>query len=232
MRQIFQRDLRSKRIGLVVGVMVLITVTLARAQLRGVTNYGNAWTSAIAAWLPHFGAAQSHEVYNMKAVTTGKTDFFVCPDAPKNASISREFNSAAVGCPEFQHGPQVQLQVYGMDHGWIYYDAVHRIAFFSKGCCSVSSYILSSGVVPPPRPLPRANLSAVRTHRGVSLGMSIAAVMAVYGRSAAHSLVGAPGTAVLYYSSGSLRPHTNCSQNQIFAFENDRLYYIELMMGC
>lgn len=226
-------DPMNKRAAMAIGLMVIVSISVARAQMPSIKNYGDAATAAIAQWLPHFGAAQQEEVYGVQPVITGKADYFACGDAPQSAAFSvRRFQSATAGCPALQHGQLMRLQVMGMDHGVVFYDAAHRIVFFWKGCCSVASYVLASGVAPPPKPMLAANLGSVRTRRGVSLGMSLSAVTTIYGRNSARPLPGAPGAVALWYASGKIAPPTACSQNQIFAFKNGRLYYIELLMGC
>ncbi len=209
---------------------LLLTASFARADTQA--PYDEGWTIAIGSWLPHFDWAHARSL-NGTADSPKGIDYFACPGASSMVTFTvHNFDSAAAGCPTLERGPQYRLRAEGMDHGWVVYDASHRILFYSYGCCSEEEYILTSGVGPPPKPVPTGDLSAVRTHRGVSLGMTIAAVTAIYDPAAPPQHAASSGLAQLTYGSGKVSAPTDCDQQQMFGFKNGRLTYIDLAMGC
>jgi len=96
--------------------------------------------------------------------------------------------------------------------------------------------VLAADASPPPMPLRAADLSGVRTQRGITLGMTIDQVQHVYGPATAYAPSnGPPGVRILTYSSFSsdpVRSSEACGQYQVFAFRDRRLYFIEIYVGC
>jgi hypothetical protein len=190
---------------------------------------------ALAAWLPRVGQGfdpQSHG----QAAWTPKYDYFVCASAPiPSATPFANFDYAVRGCPNlrtstaFAHGDTEPIK------GRVLYDPSHKIVLYQEGCCAWRSAVLASGIAPPPRGVQSADLSTVRTQRGLTLGMTQAQIAGVYGKTAPHSVRGVAGVTMLSYTTMHGNPSSAanaCGQFQNFAFRGGKLFYIELLAGC
>jgi hypothetical protein len=189
---------------------------------------------ALAAWLPRVGQGfdpQSHG----QASWTPKYDYFVCTSAPiATPTPFANFDYAIRGCPNLRTGTTF---VYGPagTKGHVLYDAVHKTVMYQEGCCAWRNAVLASGIAPPPSSVRSGNLSAVRTQRGLTLGMTQAQVARVYGKTAPHSVRGVAGVTMLSYTTmhgNPSSPANACGQFQNFAFRDGKLFYIELLAGC
>ena len=124
----------------------------------------------------------------------------------------------------------------GPPRGRVVYDYAHGIAFYDDGCCSWREVVEGYASAPPTQVVNR-DLRAMKTVRGVQLGMSVPDVVHIYGAAALRPVPHQPGVRVLEYST---RPSaselksgfTVCEQHQRFYFRDDRLVEIELGYGC
>lgn len=190
---------------------------------------------ALAAWLPRVGHGfdpQSHG----QAAWTRQYDYFICVHAPMPAATPfANFDWAVRGCPSLLKATSF---VYGSTEpikGHALYDAAHKIVLYQEGCCAWRNAVLVSGVATPPSSVQSGDLGAVRTLRGIKLGMTPRDVTSVYGKTAPHAVPGASGVTMLSYTTMHGDPSSAanaCGQFQNFAFRNGRLYYIELLAGC
>jgi hypothetical protein len=228
-----------------VGALLAVAVTLAvtaSAALTGAAEavpdatktFGSAWSPALGAWLPDpdtgFDAWSKGQ-----AALSGRYDYFVC-GAPRTPTETKQsFYYAGSGCPLVTNGT---YYVYGTAEpikGNVVYDRAHRIVLYSRGCCAWRGFALSANAGPPPKPVSGANLSGVRTMRGVSLGMTRAQVEKIYGPARPHGTKGRPGGTTLSYTTMKAKPNEPgdaCGQFQSFSFLRDQLVSIELLAGC
>lgn len=189
----------------------------------------------LSTWLPRIG--QGFDPSNRhQAAWSREYDYFVCSTAPvPSATPFANFDYAVRGCAILENGTSL---VYGSTEpikGHIIYDASHKIVLYQEGCCAWRNAVLTSGSGSPPKPVQSANLSGVRTVRGVALGMAPAQIIAIYGHASAHSVPKAPGVSMLSYTTMHGNPSSAenaCGQFQNFAFRNGKLFYIELLAGC
>ena len=137
--------------------------------------------------------------------------------------------------PNHSYYPRGTSFVYGEagpSRGSVVYDSVHRLAFFSKGCCSYNTVVLASGVSAPPVPVTEHDLTGARLVSGVALGASVSQVLAMHGTTSLEHLPTAPGMGFLMYENTSPPKGGGCVQRQIFGFVAGRLSVIELYNGC
>lgn len=118
----------------------------------------------------------------------------------------------------------------------VVYDKAHRIALYDTGCCSWSETV-EAYASPPPKAVLDADLSALKTTRGVRLGMSRDAVTHIFGAAKAQAVPHHAGVSVLAYTTWPTRDklsktHSECGQFENLYFQNDRLISIQLGNGC
>src|SRR5581483_2773576 len=189
---------------------------------------------ALAAWLPRVGRGFDPQNHG-QASWTSKYDYFVCTNAPSPAPTRfANFDYAVRGCPNLRTGTAF---VYGPagTKGHVLYDSAHKVVLYQEGCCAWGNAVLASGIAPPPASVQSGDLSAVRTQRGLKLGMTQAQVAAAYGKTAPHAVPGAAGVTMLSYTTMRGNPSSAanaCGQFQNFAFRGGKLFYIELLAGC
>jgi hypothetical protein len=128
------------------------------------------------------------------------------------------------------------MKGYARSKGQLVYDYAHHIAFYDQGCCSWSMAVAAYAPPPPLEGVVSRNLAKLHTYRGIALGMSPAAVMAIYGRV---HLPRIPHQAhlrsVWYTTAWSLPEETgalSCEDDQTFVFRDDRLILILLNSTC
>ncbi|HLX26076.1 MAG TPA: hypothetical protein VKR05_03725 [Candidatus Cybelea sp.] len=191
--------------------------------------------SALGGWLPRVGQGfdpQSHG----QASWAPKYDYFICSRTPiPSTTPFANFDYAVRGCPNLLEANSFAYGSTEPIRGRVLYDPTHKLVLYQEGCCAWRSAVLASGIAPPPKKVGSADLSAVRTQRGVSLGMTPAQIVAIYGKAKPHGVPGTSGITMLSYTTmhGSPSSVTNaCGQFQNFAFRNNKLYYIELLAGC
>jgi hypothetical protein len=122
----------------------------------------------------------------------------------------------------------------GPPKGDVVYDYAHAIAFYDQGCCSWHESAIGYASAPPKRVVDR-DLSALKTVRGIHLGMSPAAVEAIYGANRLRALPKAPGVSVLAYTATLKMPasyRVSCEQDDDFYFRDNRLVLIQLDDAC
>lgn len=197
--------------------------------------YGPAWSPALGAWLPKIGAG--FDAWNQGLTSLAvKEDFLVCGAVPISAPTPfHNFYYAARGCPMLANGTYFVYGNAGPSKGHVIYDPLHNAALYEEGCCAWGTVTLASGVGAPPNKVQSADLGAVHTARGITLGMTEHQVVGVYGRAQPHKVPSAPNVVMLSYTTLSLKPAnrgSKCGQFQNFAFRKGRLVYIELMAGC
>ena len=121
----------------------------------------------------------------------------------------------------------------GYGKGRIVYDYAHDLVFYKVACCSLGEQVLARSAQRPSRRLPNADLSRVRTSRGIALGDSMAEVRRIDGNAASLRVPSHADLRMLSYA--ALRtglPNPECGEWQTFVFRSDRLISIELDNGC
>ncbi|HTA38765.1 MAG TPA: hypothetical protein VK760_06805, partial [Candidatus Acidoferrales bacterium] len=99
--------------------------------------------------------------------------------------------------------------------------------------CAWRGFALAGNVATPPTAIAGADLSAVRTQAGISLGMSPAQVEAIYGHAKLHATKDMPGVITLSYTTMKSKESAEpCGQWQSFSFRKGALTSIELLAGC
>jgi hypothetical protein len=122
----------------------------------------------------------------------------------------------------------------GSPKGHVVYDYRHRIVFYEVGCCSWRDAVAACAGPPPKRVVDR-DLSALRTVRGIRLGMLPADVEAIYGANILRADPKTPHVFVLAYTTWLKMPatiHAPCGQDEDFYFRDNRLVLIQLGNGC
>jgi hypothetical protein len=197
--------------------------------------YAPGASSPLANWLPRIGTG--FEPSNRKqAAWSRKYDYFRCGSAPvATATPFSNFAYAIIGCGALAQGSSL---VYGDTEpikGRVLYDSAHRIVLYQEGCCAWRNTVLAWGIGMPPNPVKSADLSKVRTQRGITLGMTASQLTSIYGDAKPHPVAGVAGVTMLSYTTMHGNPsaaENACGQFQNFAFRDGRLYYIELLAGC
>ena len=188
--------------------------------------------AALSAWLPDPNIGDAAWRKNRAAVTN-QYDYFLCgaPRAPTEQKTS--FDYAGSGCPVMKSATAFAYDPSGK--GRVIYDRAHRIVLYQKGCCAWRGFALVTSFGPPPKPVTNADLSGVRTMRGVALGMTRAQVERIYGSTRPYDAKGRPGVTTLSYTAMKTKfnePGAACAQFQSFSFRQDRLLSIELLFEC
>lgn len=227
----------SLRIALLMALILQLPITVAAtvSDSQMAATYGNAWSPKLGAWLPTYGDGFDPWDDGQTAISN-EDDFFVCSATPVAIPTGiHSFYFAGIGCPALKAATFFVYGEAGPPKGHILYDRTHRLVLFSEGCCSWGHVVLAETVSPPPKPVTGADLSAVRTKRGVRLGMSPSEVIAIYGHATLHAAPKTPNATMLSYTTLKLKrsdPGNKCGQFQNFVFRAGRLVYIELLGGC
>jgi hypothetical protein len=118
----------------------------------------------------------------------------------------------------------------GSDKWRVVYDSENHLAFYGESCCGFGRDVLLRVVTAAPRSVPRRNLGAMRTMRGVRLGMTAAQVMAREG-PAPRKMDAAPGerTAFAYWTPVGGK---TCVEERTFVFAHGRVQAIHVVEGC
>jgi hypothetical protein len=192
-------------------------------------------SDGVAKWLPRVGHGFDPSGRG-QAAWSREYDYFICAKSPVAvATPFANFDYAVRGCGLLKTGTYL---VYGSTEpikGRVLYDSAHKLVLYQEGCCAWRNAVLTSVAGSPPKAVQGADLSGVRTARGVTLGMAEAQVAAIYGRAKAHSVPGASDIAMLSYTTMHGNPSSAenaCGQFQNLAFRNGKLFYIELLAGC
>jgi len=189
---------------------------------------------AIGAWLPDPQSGfQAWSTYQTSP--THGYDYFVCGSPRRPSEPKDSLDYAGAGCPlvkdatAFEYGP-------AGTKGNVVYDRAHSTVLYGKGCCLWRGFVLTANFRKPPQPITQADLSRVHTMRGVSLGMTVAQVEAIYGPAKAHPDRRTLSESVIVYTSLKGTPATanpaTCGQFQSFFFQKGRLVSIELLTEC
>jgi hypothetical protein len=180
-------------------------------------HYGRAWpyrnrrNDALGAWLPQY--EDLFEPWRRHRAVDGPLGWNEMFTVPANSTF-------------FWYGdagpPKVDLV----------YDPARRVALFSQGCCSWQETILATVSKPPPSLVKTANLSAVRTRRGIGLGASPNAVRRAYGAAALYPSTTKRGFRVLSYYRKQVTTGTDCGWFENFVFRANQLVEIQAGHGC
>jgi hypothetical protein len=163
---------------------------------------------------------------------TNRYDYFVC-GASLPSVKPPDFDYAGSACPALMKGTRFSYGPAGPLTGRAVYDRAHGIAFYYKGCCAWRGFMLAAYPASPPKPVGAADLNAVHTFRGVSLGMTQAQAEGVYGSARPHAVKGMPGVTALSYTTMKSKDSSEpCGQWQTFSFRQGHLISIELLAGC
>ncbi len=206
----------------------------AGADSNPAKAYGAAWSPPIGEWLPDPEAG--FDAWSKKqAIVIKGYDYFVCGSSAKPALPTHDFHYPGSVCAPLKNGTAF---VYGTAEpikGNVVYDRAHAIVLFDKGCCAWRGFALMANVKAPPKPVSDADLSGVRTMRGVTLGMTQKQIAHIYGAAAPHPAKGQPGLTTISYTTMTGGPNGGgepCGQFQSFTFKADKLVSIELLTGC
>jgi hypothetical protein len=211
-------------------IVAVIAVAIASIALRALAADGPR-TSALGIWLPNPDAGFTASLAGRTSVTN-QYDYFVCGTSSPTVK-PQNFDYAGSACPGLTSGTAFSYGAGEPNTGRVVYDRVHRIVFYSKGCCAWRGFALTAHVGSPPATVASVDLSGVRTHRGVTLGMTTAAVERIYGAAKPHAAKDIAGATTLSYATPtSNAPQRTCGQWQSFSFKQDRLISIDLLAGC
>lgn len=201
-----------------------LKVLLAVAAAIGVN-------ASLGAWLPNPDSGFTAWSAGQASVTN-RHDYFVCgTSAPTEKRQS--FDYAGSACPALKKGTSFSYGSGEPIAGRVVYDRAHAIALYFKGCCAWRGFALTANVSAPPSTIAGANLSAVRTHSGIALGMTAAQVERIYGTARSHAAKDTPGVTALSYTTMKSKDSAEaCGQWQSFYFRNGVLVSIELLAGC
>jgi hypothetical protein len=123
----------------------------------------------------------------------------------------------------------------GPPKGRVVYDYRHHVAFYEQGCCSWHD-VVAAEASPPPKRVVSRDLTALRAVRGISLGMTIAAVTAIDGAARPYTVPQLVDMQVLSYTTclqaSSVNVPLPYGQNDNFFFLNGRLVLIQFGNGC
>jgi hypothetical protein len=210
-------------------------LALAFAALSGIAAVAaGASNAALGAWLPDPDTGFTAWA-NGQAAASSAYDYFVCGNASP-AEKKQSFYYPGSACPLVKSGTSFSYSTPEPKKVNVLYDAAHAIVLYDKGCCAWRGFALTQVVSRPPAPVAAMDLRAVRTMRGVSLGMSSLAVQKLYGAAKPHATKERPGMTTLSYTTMRGTPSKPsgdaCGQFQSFFFRQDRLVSIELLTGC
>ncbi|HVA32827.1 MAG TPA: hypothetical protein VNG31_01690, partial [Candidatus Baltobacteraceae bacterium] len=183
-----------------------LTIAWAAAMLLTAASIASADTG-IGGWLPTLGV-QFSPWGSAQAKYVRKFDSFRCGSAaPSSTANPATFDYPMSACAVLMGGTAFSFGSGEPQRGRVVYDSSHRIVLYYSGCCASRAYVLAADASPPPMPLRAADLSGVRTQRGITLGMTIDQVQHVYGPATAYAPSnGPPGVRILTYSSFSSDP--------------------------
>lgn len=186
--------------------------------------FHDACSEALAAWLPAY--ALRPDVKESPSRTSGQDDFVY-----EGKSLRSDYPIELQGPRD---GTFLVFGNAGPSQGRVVYDPVHCMAFYSVGCCGGREYALGYVAVPPPKAVANRDLTAMRTVRGIRLGMSPAEVEAIYGASTLRATK-APHVFALSYKTRlkmSSTIYPPCEQDADFFFRARHLVLISLGDGC
>ncbi len=210
-----------RRLGVVVALVLVVAYPASAAHKRA------GWSPAIGAWLPSYGDSNNPWLEGHAAFIHRRDGFAY---EGRALGLDGRFGEAPRDGTFFVYGNA------GPPKGYVVYDPAHRIAFYGQGCCSWFDLVAAANVPPPPKPVVRRDLSALRTVRGVRLGMSPSDVMSVYGRARFTPLRTHRRMHLLAYTTWppatTLATHASCEQFENFYFRGGRLVLIQLGNGC
>ena len=191
--------------------------------------------TALGAWLPDPNTGFEAWRKGQTAVIN-KFDYFVCGAGAAPTEAKQSLSYAGSACKALTNGTPFSYGPAGPNKGRAVYDRAHDIVLYSKGCCAERGVALTANLGKPPSAVSGADLSGVRTMRGVSLGMTQTQVTAIYGTAQSHATNARPGIATLSYTTMKGTPTDSkgdsCGQFQSFSFRGNRLVSIELLAGC
>lgn len=223
------------RVSAVAFTLAATFAAAASAAPNPAATYGAAWNPAVGQWLPD--PELGFDAWSKKqAIVIRGYDYFVCGSAAKPTLPTHDFQYAGSVCPPLKNGT---AYVYGTAEpikGRVVYDRAHGVVLFDKGCCAWRGFELAANVAPPPKTVSDADLSGVRTMRGVALGMTQKQLSHIYGAAAPHPTKGRPGFTTISYTTMTHGPNDAggeaCGQFQSFTFKGNALVSIELLAGC
>lgn len=193
-------------------------------------------TEALGTWLPN--VAPNFSPWGNQKTTYGVAfDAFRCPGtAPAVTTKAQDFDFPIGTCRALQTGTTLFYGSGEPQQGKVLYDAANHIALYYVGCCAARTYVLASGVVPPPSSVVDADLSAVKTSRGITLGASTDDVIRVYGKAIPYTVgSGASTVPLVSYATFKADPvHSDggCGQYVSFAFKQKKVNLIQIYAGC
>jgi hypothetical protein len=209
-------------------IFVAVTLTVSPA-------FGATWSPALGAWLPDPNTGFDAWSKGQAAVIS-QFDYFVCSARSAPSENTQSLYYAGSACGTLKNGTAFVYGAAEPIRSAVVYDAAHRIVLYDKGCCAWRGYALTANVTSPPKPVNGANLSHVRTMRGVMLGLTRTQVLKIYGPARAHVAKGRSGFTTLTYTTMKGTPAKPagdaCGQFQSFTFRGDQLVSIELLAGC
>ncbi|HTV73217.1 MAG TPA: hypothetical protein VME66_05910, partial [Candidatus Acidoferrales bacterium] len=194
-------------------------------------DQGKAWRK----WLPSLDLEDVRQ--HLPQSSTSRLDYFICPNQPTANLSYYGFEYAVSGCPNLAGGSAYEHGPAGPERGQALYDYGHQILLFSRGCCSVESFVVAAGIGSPPMPVARADLAGISTHRGLRLGMTQKQVVQIYGPARAEPVPAHPGLVAIAYGAKAPGHTVKCGgqlgdQYFLFAFRDDALTYMEIDTGC
>ncbi len=191
-----------------------------------VKYYHAACSEALGAWLPTF--ALSNAFWD-DATRVSKRDAFAYKDV-------RPTSSDLLGMSGPSDGTFFTYGNAGPPKGHVVYDYAHGITFYDQGCCGWRD-VVEAYAAPPPKRVVNRDLRALKTLRGIALGMSAQEVRRTYGPASLKRVSAKDGVSVLSYTTWPPRRQVTivkspCGQFQNFYFKHDRLVLIQLGNGC
>jgi hypothetical protein len=208
---------------------LLLTVALATPLPTNppdcVKYFHDACSQALGEWLPDF--AYSNDFWDEAKRIAQRDGFSYEKEQPPSPNLLGYMGPA--DGTFFSYGEA------GPPRGHVVYDYQHHIAFYDQGCCSWHDAV-AGYASPPPKPVVNRDLTALKTVRGIRLGMSPGEVEAIYGASPLRVVPKSPRVFVLAYTTWPPRNKLplmyKCGQFQNFYFRHNRLVMIQFGNGC
>lgn len=173
----------------------------------------------------------ANDPYAHRRTKTMHADCFIDPRDRANV----ETTGYDAGCSYIDgNGIEFDLGPAGPEHYAVLYDPLHRLVWFTRGCCSENEDVLLSYVSAPPVCVMKTQaLIQMRTRRGIRIGDSPSDVERTYGK--ARPIIAGAYTLLLYQYTPRVQnnglPGGSCVQSS-FAFLSNRLVGIDFLNSC
>ena len=170
--------------------------------------------------------AFNEERHELPRTRTTVTDCFARLDGP-GGTCGRPFETLDMpGATRFKVGNAGPVRYQML------YDRRHHVVLVGRGCCSYYDTLLIANVPPPRSSVAQADLSQMRTLRGVRLGMTLRSITRIFGSPAKQHVLKRGGFTIVGYEKAP-KTVTPCVESPTFAFDvRQRLAGVYIYRGC